>query len=85
MLQNIILSLTIPLWFCNTSRVLNVKRDRCRNIWYICMHCKNSFGINSNDLSLVYKKDHHSVRNKGDLDSGMKTKSSNLALFRTVW
>ena len=54
------------MWICNTIRVLTVKKDICRNIWYI--HCKNSFGINS--IIYLYRENYHSVRNKGDLDRG---------------
>ena len=43
------------------------------------LHCKNRFGKNSNYLSL-YKEGHNTVRNKGDLDSVIKTKTSILAL-----
>ena len=42
------------------------------------LHCKNSFGINSNFLS--YKEGHQTFKNKGDLDRFIKTKSSILAL-----
>ena len=42
------------------------------------LHCKNSFVINSNYLSL--KRRHFTVRNKGDLESFIKTKTSILAL-----
>ena len=42
------------------------------------VHCKNSFGINSNYP--LYKEGHHTVRNKGELDSGVKTKTSKFAL-----
>ena len=40
------------------------------------VHCENSFGINSNYLSL--KECHNTVRNKIDLDRGIKTKSEKL-------
>ena len=44
----------------------------------ICVvHFKNSFGISSN-----YKEGLYTVRNKGDLDSCKKNKTSNLALYR---
>ena len=39
---------------------------------------KESFDINSNYLS--YKEGHHTLRNKGDLDSVIKAKTSILAL-----
>ena len=38
------------------------------------MYCKNSFDI------YLYKEGPYTVRNKGDLDSDIKTKTSNLAL-----
>ena len=48
------------------------------NTLYIVIHCKNSFGIISNYLSLL--RSHHTVRNKDNLDSFLKTKTSILAL-----
>ena len=47
------------------------------SLWGL-IHCKNSFGINS--IIYLYKEDHYTVQNKSDLDSGSKTKTSNLAL-----
>ena len=44
----------------------------------VSLHCKNCFGINSNYLSL--KRSLTIVRNKADLESGIKTKKNNLAL-----
>ena len=43
--------------------------------------CKNSFGINS--ITCLYKKVHYTVRNRGDLDSFIKTKTSILAISIT--
>ena len=47
---------------------------------FFSIRCKNSFGIYSNYLSLYYKEGHHTVRNKGAVDSFIKTKTSFLAL-----
>ena len=47
------------------------------------IHCKNSFGINLNYLSL--KRSLTTVGNKADLDSGIKTKNSNLALYKSLF
>ena len=41
-------------------------------------HCKNSLGITR--IIYLYKEGHHTVRNKDDLDTGIKTKTSSLAL-----
>ena len=53
---------------------------------------KRSFGINWNYI-FFNKQGHHTVRNKDDLDSRIKTKTFKLSfielfkspLFRTVW
>ena len=45
---------------------------------YACSKILNEYTVKS-DLYL-YKEGHHTVRNKGDLDSGKETKTSNLAL-----
>ena len=42
------------------------------------IHCKNSFGINWNYLSL--QRSHFTVRNKGDLDRFIKTKPKSKAI-----
>ena len=51
--------------------VINWNSVDCRSIRVICtIHCKNSFGINSNYLSLL--RSHYTVRNKGELDRYIK-------------
>ena len=53
-----------------------VELDSLRKMLIVSgLHCKNSFSINSN--TYPYKEGHNTVRNKGDLDSGMNTKTSN--------
>ena len=42
------------------------------------MYCKNSFDI------YPYKEGPYTIRNKGDLDSDIKAKTSNLALYEAI-
>ena len=47
-------------------------------IYFLIIHCKNSFGINSNYLSL--SRSHYTVQNKGDLNNFMKLRLRFLSL-----
>ena len=59
----------------HSSLITNFKHKNVSN--HFLQHCK-SFAINS--INLFYKEGLHTVRNKGDLDSVIKTKTSILAL-----
>ena len=51
---------------------------------YACSKILNEYTVKTDLVKIriiyLYKEGHHTVRNKGDLDSGIKTKTSNLAI-----
>ena len=53
--------------------------SRAIKYMYVCVHYKNTFDINTSYLSL-YEEGPYTCRIKGGLDSGIKTKTSKIAL-----